>query len=837
MTFEPEDDLSLINDILAKESISDEQQQFNELSKDHKLQRLDTLVKKSQLYSQIIFDNILQNSLQKKKKREQEAKNESEPRPKRVKTEKKYLGKKGKLEKRKRQQNDIMNMLSTSVDDETKSTKSAIEKSKTNHTQQQPKLVSGGQMKNYQLDGLEWLITLYENGLNGILADEMGLGKTLQCISFIAFLIENSIPGPILIVTPLSTVSNWYNEFKKFAPQIDVVKYTGDKQTRQGIRITRKSRVIITSYELSIKDFNKFNKITDWRYLIVDEGHRLKNFNCLLIKVLKKLNVSNRLLITGTPLQNNLNELWSLLNFILPDIFHDLELFEQWFNFNELTNLSKDKDLVDFNIQEKLIINLHKILKPFILRRLKRDVVKNLPPKKEYLIHIPMSKLQRKIYQDALDNKLVKSLVECDFKQYLIYNFPAFFSTKADYEIMNKFLVNKFEGFGSRNDGLKFPGRNDRPAEGDTKVPEKLSKRLRTPNISYTDANSDDEFEFEDEQEIIEVESESETEDNSETSSREHQQQKLMNMYYNKIFQEVKNLPLRNMIIQLRNICGSPYMYYEPFPINNEEDEAKSIKDNEKFLKILFKDSAKFQVLDQLMNNLLPFNHRILIFSQFTKVLDLLQDWLTWKKIGTERLDGSTSQEEREIIIRDFNAPRSKSKIFLLSTRAGGLGINLTSADTVILFDNDWNPQMDLQAIDRVHRIGQTKPVKIYRFLIKNSVEELLMSKSHNKRFLEKLIIQMGEFKFDKLMDHADKLEENDNLKEILKLDQNFLNNSGNKETCDTKLELDDFTHFNGDLKLLSDEEIMELTRRDDECYTSPRNDFHNITIFEAASK
>lgn len=832
---EVEDDLSLINDILSRESVSEEQELFNQLSKDHKLQRLDTLVKKSQLYSQIIFDNILQNSLNKKKKREQEPDPEPESVSKKVKTnEKKVRGRKGQQERRIRQKKDIMNMLHTSVDEETKSTKSAIENAKTNHNQQQPVLVSGGTMKNYQLDGLEWLVTLYENGLNGILADEMGLGKTLQCISFIAFLIEHNIPGPILIVTPLSTVGNWYNEFKKFAPGIEVIKYIGNKPTRQGIRLRNKAKVIITSYEVSIKDFNKLNRITDWRYLIVDEGHRLKNFNCLLMKVLKKLNVSNRLLITGTPLQNNLNELWSLLNFILPDIFHDLELFEQWFNFNELTDLSQDKDLIDYNIQEKLIINLHKILKPFILRRLKKDVVKNLPPKKEYLIHIPMTKLQRKIYDDALNNKFVSSVVECYLKQYLIYNYPDLFNTTEDYEVITQYIYKQLEDADSRNFGLKFPKRNETPTKSNTQIPEKLGKRRRHADISYADEDSDDEFVAK--EEIIEVKSDSEPEDSGDTPPRARKQQSLLNQFYNQFFQEVKNLPLRSIFTVLRNVCASPYIYYEPFPINHD-DEAKVTKNNEKFLKILYKDSTKFQVLDQLMSNLLPFNHKILIFSQFTKVLDLLQDWLVWKKIDLKRLDGSTSQEEREVLIKDFNAPNGKSKIFLLSTRAGGLGINLTSADTVIIFDNDWNPQIDLQAIDRVHRIGQTKPVKIYRFVIENSIEELLISRSHNKRFLEKLIIQMGEFKFDKIMNNGDKLEENDTLKEILKLDQNFINNPDGKEKCDTKLELADFTHFKGNLNLLSDDEIIELTRRDDACYSSLKNDFDNITIFEAINK
>lgn len=786
-----------------QDPVTEEQKQFNDLSTDDKLNRLNNLVKKSQIYSQIILDNILENTLNKKKNQQP-----AEPPKKKQ--------KKGSKKKNKTPKNDVLSMLSNNVSDSTTKTKSIIESAQTSHTQKQPKLLSGGTLKDYQLDGLEWLTTLYENGLNGILADDMGVGKTIQCISLLCFLMENQIKGPFLIVAPLSTVSNWCNEFKKFAPKVNVFKYIGDKNQRKKINISKvcqSNNVIITSYELSIKDFNKFNKINDWKFLIVDEGHRLKNYECLLMKILKRLNTSNRLLLTGTPLQNNLGELWSLLNFILPDIFHDLELFEQWFNFNELTNLSNqisgdnnDKNLLDLKIQENLITSLHTILKPFILRRLKKDVIKDLPPKKEYLIHIPLSNLQKKIYKNALNNNLVQTLVEVYLKEFIIYNHHDLF---PDTKVIEEFLQNKFKSTDDKNS---------------------IKRERNLKYNSLKDAEENDEFEVE----VIEID---DTPDAPLTLKE--QQLSLLNSLYDKIFKEVKLLPLRNVVMQLRNICSSPYIYYEPFIPNEITKEKEGI-----FMKILFENSSKLKILNQLLKNLLPFNHKVLIFSQFTKMLDLLHDWLDYQKIEVCRLDGSTMQEDRDDAIKSFNDLKDNKQVFLLSTRAGGLGINLIAADTVILLDNDWNPQVDLQAIDRVHRIGQLNPVKIYRFLVRNSIEEILISKSYSKRFLEKLIIQMGEFKFNNFIERSENNDPNDTntISELISLSKKFISESDDKNESS----IQDFNYiFDDDINTeksipdnyLTDDEILELTSRDESIYQNNQNqNFPNITVFETVN-
>lgn len=817
-----------------------QQQQFNQLSKDKKMNRLNKLIEKSQIYSQIIADNILQTSLERK----EEQNNVAPPAPVPAKSDSKNELDTQPIKKRRKTKpkskstangkQDIVSMLSTNISDSTKSTREAIEKSQNSSkitNNKQPKLITGGQLKDYQMDGLEWLITLFQNGLNGILADEMGLGKTLQCISFLGHLIENGINGPFLVVVPVSTLSNWYNEIRKFAPKIKVTKYIGTKQERNDIDLLQQqetTNIILTSYEISIRDFNKLVKI-NWKYLIVDEGHRLKNSQCLLIKILKKLNVSNRLLLTGTPLQNNLNELWSLLNFILPDIFHDLELFQQWFNFDELTELAGElegtnneedeetKNLIKLNIQETLIKNLHTILKPFMLRRLKRDVIKNLPPKKEYLLHIPMTKLQKKIYYDAVNDKLFDSLVETNLKAFIKFNHE---------ELFNGFDVDEYLKIRRQRDSFIETG-------GLSKLRGSRSDR-NSLKRSYKEADSDEEFE------IMDAEDDSLTGRGNTTPSYDEAlvkirhiksktkiQSILIDAIYQDILKEAKHLKLQNLkMIQLRNICNSPFIYYN-YPIL---DQAEVIR-----------NSAKFQVLNQLLPPLLSSGHKVLIFAQFTKVLDLLEDWLEESPLlhgKICRLDGSTNHQIRDEQISQFNN-NPKFKVFLLSTRAGGLGINLVAADTVILMDNDWNPQMDLQAIDRVHRIGQINPVKIFRFVIKDSIEEVLISRSGSKRFLERLVIQMGQFKFsnfNKKLTAATTANEQGAIKndwsinDMMELSKIHFKSTQNGQTSQDSAEEDEKI-------LLSDQEIDELLDRSVECYNSiDDSKFDKVRIFETVN-
>lgn len=265
----------------------------------------------------------------------------------------------------------------------------------------QAKILINGQLKEYQIKGLEWLVSLYNNNLNGILADEMGLGKTIQTIALVTYLMESKrVNGPFLVIVPLSTLSNWSLEFEKWAPSVVVVAYKGSPAGRRtiqnGMRAT-KFNVLLTTYEYVIKDKSVLAKL-QWKYMIIDEGHRMKNHHCKLTQVLNThYNAPYRLLLTGTPLQNKLPELWALLNFLLPSIFKSCSTFEQWFNAPFATTGEK----VELNEEETILIirRLHKVLRPFLLRRLKKEVESQLPDKVEYIVKCEMSTLQKVLYK------------------------------------------------------------------------------------------------------------------------------------------------------------------------------------------------------------------------------------------------------------------------------------------------------------------------------------------------------------------------------------------------------------------------------------------------------
>ncbi|KAI9298453.1 hypothetical protein K502DRAFT_322776 [Neoconidiobolus thromboides FSU 785] len=510
----------------------------------------------------------------------------------------------------------------------------------------QPKLLSGATLKDYQLEGMEWLISLYENGLNGILADEMGLGKTIQTIAFLSYLIEQGIKGPFLIVVPLTTLINWMNEFAKFAPKIECLMFYGTKDERNIIKKKyflgnkAKKQVILTSYEVAMKDRSFLQRFA-WKYLVVDEGHRLKNFECKLSLELKKIGAANRLLLTGTPLHNNLSELWALLNFILPDIFDDVSSFIDWFDFSEIQNnyQSNTSDPTPFNENQKneLITKLHSILKPFLLRRLKTDVETSLPKKREYILNAHLTLEQKKYYEAVLTGDIRKVILDEN----------------------NEFNLNEDQ------------------------VNDNNSNLMKDTNLS--------------------------------------------------------NQHLLNKFMQLRKVCNHPYLFSAPY----DKDTGEYIYDP----KAILNNSGKMLLLDKLLKELINRGHRVLIFTQFTRLLDILETYMIevgkWEYC---RIDGTVRQESRQTQINEFNTD-DKVKVFLISTRAGGLGINLATADSVIFFDSDWNPQMDLQAQDRAHRIGQKKPVIVYRLITANTVESKLIGRANSKRLLEKLVIHKNKFK------------------------------------------------------------------------------------------
>ncbi|KAK6130303.1 hypothetical protein DH2020_035948 [Rehmannia glutinosa] len=437
----------------------------------------------------------------------------------------------------------------------------------------QPSCIQG-KMRDYQLAGLNWMIRLYENGINGILADEMGLGKTLQTISLMGYLHEfRGITGPHMVVAPKSTLGNWMNEIKRFCPVLRAVKFLGNPDERRYIReellVAGKFDVCVTSFEMAIKEKTALRRFS-WRYIIIDEAHRIKNENSLLSKTMRLYNTNYRLLITGTPLQNNLHELWALLNFLLPEIFSSAETFDEWFQ------ISGEND------QQEVVQQLHKVLRPFLLRRLKSDVEKGLPPKKETILKVGMSQMQKQYYRALL---------------------------QKDLEVVNA------------------------GAE---------------PGPPYTTGGH------------------------------------------------------------------------------------------------LIENAGKMVLLDKLLPKLKERDSRVLIFSQMTRLLDILEDYLMFRGYYYCRIDGNTGGEDRDASIEAFNKPGSEKFVFLLSTRAGGLGINLATADVVILYDSDWNPQVDLQAQDRAHRIGQKKEVQVFRFCTEYTIEEKVIERAYKKLALDALVIQQG---------------------------------------------------------------------------------------------
>ncbi|KAK9495073.1 SNF2 family N-terminal domain-containing protein [Lipomyces doorenjongii] len=642
----------------------------------------------------------------------------------------------------------------------------------------QPSLVTGGVLKDYQLAGVEWLISLYENGLNGILADEMGLGKTLQTIAFLAFLREKGSYGPFLIVAPLSTLTNWVSEIERFTPSIPALLYHGTPEERAEMRervlfkkISEKFPLVVTSYNIIMNDRNLLGKL-QWKYIIIDEGHRIKNMNCKLIKELKSYNSANRLLLTGTPLQNNLAELWSLLNFLLPDIFHDLELFQSWFDFSALQRENGPQEIIDEENRTKIVSNLHAILKPFLLRRLKSDVEYSLPPKREYLLYAPMTATQQEFYRHLLAH---------DIKDYLLERIMETNGTKRKAE----------KESGTQNKKLKFDAktvivsRSSSP-ESDGVGHIRKSKRQAAKKSAgkYKELSDRDYFKaLENPEDLVDQFYPSQSDYEEEAHARE----------VVKASKAVNNKKLQNLIMQLRLACDSPHLFYTPW------DDAQSNVDlpNESIVN----DSGKMLLMDRLMPELFKRGHKVLVFSQFRNMLDIIQDWAEilrgWKVC---RLDGQVKQEDRKIAIEYFNN-NPEYRLFLLSTRAGGLGINLMSADTVVLFDSDWNPQQDLQAMDRAHRIGQTRPVIVYRLATANTVEQTMLEKADAKRQLEKLVIQRG--KFRSLLGGSKAITAEDDIANLL-LGDNGLEKFVVKERGDV---------------ILSDDELEVLLDRSDEAY------------------
>jgi chromodomain-helicase-DNA-binding protein 1 len=467
---------------------------------------------------------------------------------------------------------------------------------------EQPGYITGGQLRDYQLHGVNWMAYLWCKNRNGILADEMGLGKTVQTISFLSYLFNGQkVYGPFLVIVPLSTIGNWERELAKWAPELNSICYIGNAASRNTIREyefyqkgTKKAKFncLLTTYELVLKD-KAFLSTIKWAFMAIDEGHRLKNQDSQLYSTLEQFRTLNRLLITGTPLQNNLKELRSLIRFLNPDEFGDDEVDE--------IDLSQED-------QEHKIKAIHQRLEGYVLRRLKDTVEDSVPPKREIVLRVDLAAQQTRYYREILNK-----------------NYAAL------------------------------------SAEGGGHAPS-----------------------------------------------------------------------LQNITIELLKVCNHPYLFHFPDIDYRNTQEA---------LRSLIYSSGKMILLDNLLTHMYKNGHRVLIFSQMVRYLDIIADYLQLKRLNFQRLDGSISSESRKNAIEHYNAPGSNDFVFLLSTRAGGLGINLTTADTVILMDTDWNPQNDLQAMARCHRIGQTKQVNVYRFVSKMTLEEKVFEHAKRKRVLGHCVI------------------------------------------------------------------------------------------------
>ncbi|XP_010187617.1 PREDICTED: probable global transcription activator SNF2L2, partial [Mesitornis unicolor] len=442
----------------------------------------------------------------------------------------------------------------------------------TERVEKQSSLLINGTLKHYQLQGLEWMVSLYNNNLNGILADEMGLGKTIQTIALITYLMEHKrLNGPYLIIVPLSTLSNWTYEFDKWAPSVVKISYKGTPAMRRSLVPQLRSgkfNVLLTTYEYIIKDKHILAKIR-WKYMIVDEGHRMKNHHCKLTQVL--------------------NTHYDIIEYTeLP--------CSDFMNFCRWT----------------------------LLRRLKKEVESQLPEKVEYVIKCDMSALQKILYR----HMQAKGILLTDGSE------------------------------------------KDKKGKGGAKT-------------------------------------------------------------------------LMNTIMQLRKICNHPYMFQ-----HIEESFAEHLGYSNGVINgaELYRASGKFELLDRILPKLRATNHRVLLFCQMTSLMTIMEDYFAFRNFLYLRLDGTTKSEDRAALLKKFNEPGSQYFIFLLSTRAGGLGLNLQAADTVIIFDSDWNPHQDLQAQDRAHRIGQQNEVRVLRLCTVNSVEEKILAAAKYKLNVDQKVIQAGMF-------------------------------------------------------------------------------------------
>lgn len=731
-------------------------------------------------------------------------------------------------------------------------------------------------LKEYQLKGLNWLVNLYEQGINGILADEMGLGKTVQSISVMAYLAERyNIWGPFLVIAPASTLHNWQQEITRFVPDLNVLPYWGTAKDRKVLRkfwdrkhvtYDRNSpfHVVVTSYQLVVQDAQYFQKMR-WQYMILDEAQAIKSSQSSRWKSLLGFHSRNRLLLTGTPIQNNMQELWALLHFIMPTLFDSHDEFSDWFSKDIESHAQSNTKL-----NEDQLRRLHMILKPFMLRRVKKHVQKELGDKIELDVFCDLTYRQRAYYTNLRNKISIMDLIEkavgddqdsatlmnlvMQFRK--VCNHPDLFERAdtwspfsfASFAETGSFLregQNVRVAYSTRN-MIEYPlprlvcrngGRLDIAGSENPKAgfkghwlynqlniwtPDNLHKSareagahswLRFSDVSPTEASriaksdlfhralefgtkpnraarfnifyDEDNGDWAPKHSMLNIVGRQDRKPLAELTS-EGYMHNLLNVAQPSFEETGLNIVERcakptaaappvelycasqAVIAEKQNTFFHPSIRSALYGISSTAEQtlleskadstALTVHDklppptNERsrFTHIeapsmsrFVTDSGKLARLDALLKELKANDHRVLLYFQMTRMIDLMEEYLTYRNYKFVRLDGSTKLEDRRDTVADFQSDRSIF-VFLLSTRAGGLGINLTSADTVIFYDSDWNPTIDSQAMDRAHRLGQTRQVTVYRLITRGTIEERIRKRALQKEEVQRVVISGG---------------------------------------------------------------------------------------------
>ena len=735
-------------------------------------------------------------------------------------------------------------------------------------------------LKEYQLKGLNWLVNLYEQGINGILADEMGLGKTIQSIAVMAYLAEvHNIWGPFLVIAPASTLHNWQQEISRFVPGIKVLPYWGSAKDRKVLRkfwdrkhitYTKDSEfhVLVTSYQLVVLDSQYFQKVK-WQYMILDEAQAIKSSQSSRWKNLLNFHCRNRLLLTGTPIQNNMQELWALLHFIMPTLFDSHDEFSEWFSKDIESHAQSNTKL-----NEDQLKRLHMILKPFMLRRVKKHVQQELGDKVEKDVFCDLTYRQRAYYTNLRNRVSIIDLIEkatvgdeadsttlmnlvMQFRK--VCNHPDLFEraeTKSPFSTAHFAETASFVregqnvdvGYSTRNliefelprllcssaGRLDVAGpENDRAGFRSKYLghlmniwtPENIKQSIKDDNafsfLRFTDTSAGEAYEdshlgvFEraecvrdrpnrlsrlnvvydeedtdarsalahsmlnivqrnDHHAVREIAPEGYMRDLMTVSSNTFEREGLNVLEpcagpavsappvhlscsgqaaQKELRDTVFNVPLRHALYdtpskrmeeQMLAAKADPAPYSRPpmLPAPNST-KGRYTHIEVPSMRRFVTDSGKLAKLDELLRELKAGGHRVLLYFQMTRMIDLMEEYLTYRNYKYCRLDGSTKLEDRRDTVGDFQN-RPEIFVFLLSTRAGGLGINLTAADTVIFYDSDWNPTIDSQAMDRAHRLGQTRQVTVYRLITKGTIEERIRKRALQKEEVQRVVITGG---------------------------------------------------------------------------------------------